>query len=110
MWTDCLDEPRSVTVLYGGAPDVRGFALYELVLRGEVVMLKGDFRQLPSPFPKRWAERGYTHAGAVFSASDVDECQVLGTPGVHFDNLKCLEGDPVDLVSVASRKGTPMAR
>jgi hypothetical protein len=55
--TDLIVEPLKVTTVYTGAPALSRFALDDLVLQGGNVTIRGDFGQLPNPFPKRWAER-----------------------------------------------------
>lgn len=86
-----------VTSIYGGAPSLRRFALEQIILAGGGVKLRGDFGDLPEPLPERWAERGYTRAGATFEAVDVEVAEVAGTPRLHLDSEHCLKGDPVEL-------------
>lgn len=96
-WTDLISEPRGVTAVYGGAPSLRGFALEDLILTGGGARIRGDLGTLPDPLPERWAERGYTRARATFDVVEIEEAEVTGTPRLHVDSRRCLEGDPVDL-------------
>jgi hypothetical protein len=97
-WTELLGEPRMVTSIYGGEPDLGAFALEEVVLAGREAVLRGDFGALPAPLPRRWAERGFTRAGGLFRASGLVSLELRGAPRLGFDAGGCLQGEPVDLV------------
>ena len=102
MWTDVLEDDRSVRAIYGeDIPSLRGIELQEVTLSqlGPSVELRVNLAEFPASPPKKWADDHLNQVQILLHATAVSSLQFdapLDTTAIEMEVTR--EGQNVKIV------------